>query len=85
MSIVLVACCLWCVVLLGCHVCAALPTVKVYRYVWNLPLLTDHTDAQVVYIQYSVTLISITVFSRDHRLLPMSHDIVCWYVHVILI
>ena len=24
-------------------------------------------------------------FSRDHRLLPMSHDIDCWYVHGILI
>ena len=38
-----------------------------------------------VYIQYSVTLISVTFFSRDHRLLPMSHDIDCWYVHEILI
>ena len=27
MSIVSVVCCLWCVVLLGCHVCAAPPTV----------------------------------------------------------
>ena len=35
----------------------------------------------VVYIQYSVALISIIVFSCDHRLLPMSHDIDCWYVH----
>ena len=35
---------------------------------------TCHTDAQVVYIQYSATLISVTYFSRDHRLLPMSHD-----------
>ena len=32
-----------------------------------MPLLTDHSDAQVVYIQYSVTLISITFFSCDHR------------------
>ena len=85
MSIVLVVCCLRCVVLLGCHVCAAPPTVLVYRWVRNLPLLTDHTDAQVVYIQYSVTLITVTFFSRDHRLLPMSHDIDCWYVHGILI
>ena len=37
---------------------------------------------QVVYIQYSVTLISITflVVTID-RLLPMSHIIDCWYVH----
>ena len=46
---------------------------------------TDHTDAQVVYIQYLVTLISVTFFIRDRRLLPMSHDIDCWYVHGILI
>ena len=48
----------------------------------QMSLLTDHSDAQVVYIQYSVTLISITFFSCDHRLLPMSRDIDCWYVHV---
>ena len=44
----------------------------------KLSLLTYHADAQVVNIQYSVTLISITFFICDHRLLPMSHDIDCW-------
>ena len=41
---------------------ARVPCVCSSSYSLSVPmsLLTDHSDAQVVYIQYSVTLISIT-------------------------
>ena len=44
-----------------------------------MPLLTYHSDAQVVYTILSHIDFN-HFFSCDHRLLPRSHDIDCWYV-----
>ena len=60
MSIVFVVCCLWCVVLLGCHVCATLLQFKCTDRFETCHCLQMHADVQVVYKQYSVTLISVT-------------------------
>ena len=78
-SIVLVVSCLWCVVQLGWHVCAALIQLSAPI---GFKLVIAYRSCRCVSGLYTrLSHIDFNhFFSCDHRLLPMSHDIDCWCV-----